>query len=142
LPRTPSSHLPKTFVLIESPISGGRMNGIFWGLFFPVKGAPSFVLERITYPGARGGACPTGRGQGAAAPPAGGPITGFSRGDQPDGAAPCRRGLSHSLSVPPVLHGGPCAGCRIPAAVAQRPGRTYKRAMQYKTILFDLDGTL
>ena len=26
--------------------------------------------------------------------------------------------------------------------VAQRPGGTYKRAMQYKTILFDLDGTL
>ena len=29
-----------------------------------------------------------------------------------------------------------------PATVAQRPGGTYKRAMQYKTILFDLDGTL
>ena len=36
------------------------------------------------------------------------------------------------------------AGGIIPALtkVAQRPGGTYKRAMQYKTILFDLDGTL
>ena len=67
LPRTPSSYLPKTFVLIESPISGGRMNRIFWGLFFPVKGTLSFVLERTTYAGVRGGACPTGQGQGAAA---------------------------------------------------------------------------
>lgn len=40
--------------------------------------------------------------------------------------------------------GSPCPGGIIPtpATVAQRPGGTYKRAMQYKTILFDLDGTL
>ena len=76
--------------------------------------------------GSGGALAPPGRVKGRQPIAAGGLITGFSRRDQPDGAAPCRRGLSRSLSVPPALHGGPCAWCRIPAAVAQRPGRTYK----------------
>ena len=120
LPRTPSSHLPKTFVLIESPISGGRMNGIFWGLFFPVKGTRLSCWSGSHMRGSGGAFAPPGRVKGRQPIAAGGPITGFSRRDQPDGAAPCRRGLSHSLSVSPALHGGPCAWYRIPAAVGPK----------------------
>ena len=70
--------------------------------------------------GSGGALAPPGRVKGRQPIAAGGPITDFSRGDRPDGAAPCRRGLSHSLSVSPTLHGGPCAWYRIPAAVGPK----------------------
>ena len=73
--------------------------------------------------GSGGALAPPGRVKGRQPIAAGGLITGFSRRDQSDGAAPCRRGLSHSLSVPPALHGGPCAGCCIPATVGPKACR-------------------
>ncbi len=98
------------------------MNGIFWGLFFPVKGTPSFVLERITYAGVRGGACPTGQGQGAAAHCRRRPHHRlFARGSAgwggplPQGAIPFPLGSSRSAWRP--LRRVPHPGCGWPQGV-------------------------
>ena len=126
LPRTPSSHLPKTFVLIESPISGGRMNGIFWGLFFPVKGTPSFVLERITYAGVRGGRLPHRAGLRGGSPCRRRPHHRlFAQGSAgwggplPQGAIPLPLGPSRSAWRPLRLVPYPGCGCAKAGADVQ-----------------------